>query len=172
MTRRVWIWALAGWGVVSTASLWAAEIELTTRVSGVVDQVLVKSGQRVSKGTVLLRLGQTILQARVDEATAEHMRAQVDEKDATREMGRAQEMFDRTVSSTSELDAAQLRQARAQATLAAAAARRVIAEQNLKDAVLRAPFDGVVSAIPGAPGTVVAAECQPRTLVILRSARP
>lgn len=168
MNKRAWLSALLGWSVMTTTSLWAAEFELTTRVSGVVDQVLVKVGQRVTKGTVLLRLGSTILQARVDEAVAEHARAQADASDATREMERAQEMFDRTVSSTSELDAARLRQARAQATLAAAAARRVIAEQNLKDAVLKAPFDGVVSAVPGAPGTVVAAECQPRTLVILR----
>lgn len=173
MKQSMWALALVGWGVLAAPPLWAAEkIELTTRVSGVVDQVLVKVGQRVSKGMVLLRLEKTILQARLDEAVAEHARALVDEGDAKRELDRAQDMFDRTVSSTSELEASMLRHARAQAALSAANARRVIAQQNLNDAELKAPFDGVVSGLPGAPGTVVTAECQPKPLVILKAGRP
>jgi RND family efflux transporter MFP subunit len=170
MKQRVLAAVLAGMGVLVALPLWAADkVELTTRVSGVVDQVLVKVGQRVSKGTVLLRLDKTILQARFDEAVAELARAQADESDAKRDLDRAKELFNRTVSSTTELDAATLRYARAQAALSAATARRVIAQQNLTDADLKAPFGGVVSALPGAPGTVVAAECQPKTLVILSS---
>lgn len=173
MKQSLWVLALAGWGSLVATPLWAAEkIELTTRVSGVVDQVLVKVGQRVSKGTVLLRLEKTILQARLDEATAEHVRAQADEGDAKRESERAQELFNRTVSSTSELDAALLRHTRAQATLSAANARKVIAQKNLNDAELKAPLDGVIGGIPGAPGTVVTAECQPKVLVILNAGRP
>lgn len=173
MKQSLWVLALAGWGALVATPLWAAEkIELTTRVSGVVDQVLVKVGQRVSKGTVLLRLEKTILQARLDEATAEHVRAQADEGDAKRESERAQELFNRTVSSTSELNAALLRHTRAQATLSAANARKVIAQKNLNDAELKAPLDGVIGGIPGAPGTVVTAECQPKVLVILNAGRP
>lgn len=170
MMQRVFAAALSAMGVLVVTPLWAADkVELTTRVSGVVDQVLVKVGQRVSKGAVLLRLDRTILQARLDEAAAELARAQADETDAKRDLERAQELFNRTVSSTTELDAATLRHVRAQAGLSAANARRVIAQKNLNDAELKAPFDGVVSALPGAPGTVVAAECQPKTLVILSS---
>ena len=173
MKQRVWVVALVGWGVLAAQPLWAADkVELTTRVSGRVDKVLVKVGQQVSKGTVLLRLEKTILQARLDESTAEQVLAQADEADAKRELDRAQEMFNRTVSSTSELEAATLRHARLQAALAIARARRVIAQQNLNDADLKAPFDGRVSALPGAPGTVVAADCQPKILVILSSGRP
>jgi RND family efflux transporter MFP subunit len=160
-------------GVMLAAPLRAADTaELTTRVSGVVDTVLVKVGQHVDKGAVLLRLDRTILQARLDEAEAELARARADEADARRELGRAQELYARTVSSTTELDAAKLRYARAKAAQAAAAARRLIAQRDLKDAELKAPFGGVVSAVPGMPGTVVAAECQPKTLVILRYGRP
>lgn len=173
MKQSLLVLALAGWGTTAMTPLWAAEkIELTTRVSGVVDQVLVKVGQRVSKGTVLLRLEKTILQARLDEAMAEHARAQADEADAARELGRAQEMFNRTVSSTSELEAATLRHARVQASLSAANARKLIAQKNLNDAELKAPLDGVIGGLPGAPGTVVSAECQPKTLVILNTGRP
>src|SRR3569832_2829635 len=154
MNQRMAAIALAGLSLLGTHPLWAADkVELTTRVSGVVESVLVKPGQRVKNGAVLLRLDRTILQARLEEATADHARAQADEADAKREQGRAQELYDRTVSSTSELEAAELRYARAQAALAAAE--------------LKAPFDGVVSAIPGGAGTVVVADCQPKPLIVL-----
>lgn len=155
-------------GLISVPS-WAADgVELTTRVSGVVESVLVKSGQQVKKGSVLLRLDATVLRARLDEASAEIERAEADEADARRDFDRARELFNRTVSSTSELDTATTRHARAQAALAAAKARRAIAQKNLDDAELKAPFDAQVTAIPGMPGTVVAADCQPRPLVVLK----
>lgn len=168
MNQRMAAVALAGLSLVGASPLWAADkLELTTRVSGVVETVLVKPGQRVKKGAVLLRLDRTVLQARLEEAQAEQMRAQADEAEAKREQGRAQELYDRTVSSTSELEVAQLRYARAKAALSAAQARRVIAQKNLADAELKAPFGGVVDAVPGGPGTVVAADCQPKPLIIL-----
>lgn len=165
--------ALAGGCLGAGSPLQAAErVELTTRVSGVVEHVLVKPGQRVKKGAVLLRLDRTVLQALLDEANAEHARADADEEDARREFERGEELFNRTVSSTSELEAATLRHTRAKAALASAIARRTIAQKNLNDAELKAPFAGVVSAVPGGPGTVVTAECQPRTLVILSNGNP
>ena len=159
---------------LSTAAtpLAAAQLELTTRVSGVVTEVLVRPGQRVKKGTVLVRLDPAVLKARLDEAVAEHARAEADAADARRELERAQELFNRGVSSTSELDVATLRHTRAQAAVAAAAARKTIAAKNLDDAALRAPSDGVVKAVPGGAGTYVTAECQPKTLVIFDSAQP
>lgn len=168
MKQRVMGIALIGAGLAAIAPAWSADrVELTTRVSGVVDEVLVKAGQRVAKGAVLARLDRTVLQARVDEAMAEHARAEAEEKDAKREFERAEELYNRTVSSTSELEAATLRHTRAKAALAAAHARLTIAKKNLADAELKAPFAGVVASVPGLPGTVVAAECQPRPLVVL-----
>lgn len=156
-------------GLALTAPASAAEgVELTTRVSGVVKELLVKPGQRVRKGAVLLRLDPTVLRAQLDEAAAEQMRADADEEDAKRELDRAEELFNRTVSSTSELEGATLRHVRAKATLATANARLAIAKKNLSDTELKAPFSGVVAAVPGMPGTVVVADCQPRPLVILK----
>lgn len=173
MKRTMAAIVLAGLGLTAAGPLRAADgVELTTRVSGVVETVLVRPGQHVKKGAVLLRLDRIIFQARLDEATAEQARAQAEEADAKRELARAQELFDRTVSSTAELEAAGLRHARAQAALASARARRVIAQADLRDAELRAPFNGVVSAVPGGPGTVVTADCQPKPLVILNADRP
>lgn len=168
MKQRMMAITVAAIGLGAADPLWAAErVELTTRVSGVVEEVLVKPGQRVKKGAVLLRLDKTVLQAQLDEATAEQARADADAGDARRELERAEELFNRTVSSASELEAATLRHARAKAALSGATARRVIAQKNLADAELKAPFNGVVKSVPGGPGTVVTADCQPKTLVIL-----
>jgi RND family efflux transporter MFP subunit len=168
MGRRVRA-AFAGFIAAAVLPAHAADgVELTTRVSGMVEEVLVSKGQKVKKGAVLLRLNTVILQARLDEAAADEDRSKADEADAKRELARAQELYDRTVSSTTELEAASLAYARAQAALAAAVARRVVAQKNLADAELKAPFDGVVSALPAAPGVVVVAECQPRTLVVMK----
>lgn len=172
MRRQGVFMVWAGLVLGNAGPLWAGDaVELSTRVSGVVAEVRVKPGQRVKKGTVLLWLDKTILQAHLDEARAEHVRAQAEEGTAKRDLDQAQELFDRTVSSTSELDLARSRHVRTQAALGVARAHRVIAEKNLQDAELRAPFDGVVNAVPGAPGTVVAADCQPRPLVMF-SAQP
>src|SRR4030066_40994 len=131
MKQRMAAIALAGLWLGGAGPLWAADkVELTPRVSGVVEEVLVKPGQRVKKGAVLLRLDKTVLQAQLDEAAAEQARADADEGDARRELERAEELFNRTVSSTSELEAATLRHARAKAALSGAKARLVSAQRN------------------------------------------
>lgn len=143
----------------------ADRIELSTRVSGVVEDVLVSVGQKVKKGDLLLRLNKVIYQARIDEASADFDRTHADETDARSDLERAQELYSRTVSSTTELDAAKLRYNRAKSALSAAEARLRIAKINLADTELKAPIDGVIAALPAAPGVVVAAECQPRPFV-------
>jgi len=159
-------WIVMGGFLAGAAQ--AADVELSTRVSGVVEDVLVKPGQSVKKGAILLRLNKVIFQAQVDEADAESERLRAEEAEAKRDLDRAQELYSRTVSSTSELDAAKLRYARAKSALNIATARLTIAKKNLMDAELRAPFNGVVAALPAAPGVVVAADCQPRVLVVMR----
>jgi RND family efflux transporter MFP subunit len=153
-------------GLVALSGQAAERVELTTRVSGVVEAVLVSPGQRVKKGEPLVRLEPTIHQARLDEAGAELERARADEADARRDLDRVQELYNRTVSSTTELDAARLRYARAKAALTVVESRVAVARKNLEDATLKAPFDGVIAALAAAPGMVVVADCQqPRPLL-------
>lgn len=162
--RFEWISVL---GLVASNAL-AADIELSTRVSGVVEDVYVQPGQSVKKGAVLLRLNKVIYQAQVLEAGAESERLRAEAAEAKRELDRAEELYSRTVSSTTELDSAKLRHTRAQSALTVAEARATIAKKNLADTELKAPFNGVVAAVPAAPGVVVASDCQPRALVVLR----
>lgn len=142
-------------------------IPLTTPVSGVVKSVFVSVGQRVKKGQPLLALDDTIYQARVMEAEAGVARAKEEGLDAERDLARAKELYSRAVSSTTELDAAKLRSARADAMSKEAQARLIIARKNQQDSVLRAPFEGVVSARLVEPGMYVATTLQPPTLIVL-----
>ena len=154
------------------ASAWAADrVRLTTPVSGVVKEVYVQVGQRVKKGDKLLALDDTHFKARVMEAEAGLMRVKQEAEEADREFRRAEELYDRGVSSTTEFDAARLKHARATANAREAEARMIIAQKNLEDSVLRAPFDGVVKAREAEPGMYVSAPLNPPTLIILGKIR-
>ncbi len=165
------LWALVF--LLGSVSVSAGEITrlhgipLTTPVSGIVKSVFVSVGQRVKKGQPLLALDDTIYQARVMEAEAGVARAKEEGLDAGRDLARANELYSRAVSSTTELDAAKLRSARADAMSKEAQARLVIARKNQQDSILRAPFDGVVSARLVEPGMYVATTLQPPTLIVL-----
>ena len=147
---------------------WAADrVSLTTPVSGVVKEVYVQVGQRVKKGDRLVALDDTILKARVMEAEAGLAKFQQEADDADREFKRAQELYDRGVSSTTEFDAAKLKHARATASAKEAEARLIIAQKSLEYAVLKAPFDGVVKVREAEPGMYVPANLNPPTLIVL-----
>lgn len=154
-----------------TAQLtWSQQVDISVPVSGVVEAVLVQPGQRVAKGTPLLRLNQTVFKANLMEARAELDRLNQEWIDAQRELERANELYARTVSSTTELDAARLRHASTQARLAMAEARMEKARRHLDESEPRAPYDALVLDRFAEPGMTVAAHCQPATLLQLARA--
>jgi RND family efflux transporter MFP subunit len=144
-----------------------SSVRLSTPVEGVVKEVYVQTGQRVKQGDKLLALDNIRHQARLMEIEAGLLRLRPEAEDAGRELKRAEELYARGVSATTELDAAKLRHARATASLKEAEARRMIAQKNLDDTVLRAPFDGVVKQRGAEPGMLVSIECTPPVLIIL-----
>lgn len=146
-------------------------VPLTTPVSGVVKSVLVEVGQQVKKGQALVTLDTTIFQAQVMEAEAGVERVKEEGLDADRDLARAKELYSRAVSSTTELDQAKLRHARANSAVKEAQARLIIARKNLDYSTLRAPFDGTVTARYAEPGMYVAASLQPPTLIVLAKRR-
>jgi len=149
---------------------WAQRVELSTPVSGVVQSVSVDAGQRVKQGQELLALDNKLYQARSAESAAAVMRLKEDAAEAARNLERVQELYNRTVISTSELDQAKLRDARARAMLAEGQAHLQQSQKNLDDTVLRAPFDAVVLVRQAEPGQAVAAGLQPQTLLVLARA--
>lgn len=149
---------------------WSQRVEIATPLTGVVEAVHVQPGQRVDPGTVLLSLNQTVYKAGLMEARADIERLTEEQADAQRELDRAQELYARTVSSTTELDAAKLRHARASALLAAAEARAEKARRLLDETEPRAPYDALILDRTAEPGLAVAGQCQPPVLLVLARA--
>ena len=144
---------------------WSGRVNLTLPVAGVIERIEVQAGEVVKQGALLAILNPTLFRAGVAEARADLDRLTQEEADAARDLGRVKELYARTVAATSELDAATLRQARAQTGLAATQARVEKARRLLVESELRAPFDAVVLARPGEPGLVITSPCQPATVL-------
>lgn len=166
-------WALAAaTGLAQAAEVaavleWSQRLDLSSAVSGVVEAVRVAPGQEVKAGDLLLALDATPYKAQVAEARAEADRFLEEEAEARRDLRRVEELYARTVSATTELDAAKLRHARARYALAAAEARVERARWQLARSELRAPFGAIVLARRAEPGMVVASQCEPPTLLSL-----
>jgi RND family efflux transporter MFP subunit len=176
MRRSVcrWLaWMLAAATALSQAAEfpavldWSQRLDLSSPVAGVVESVRVMPGQEVKAGDLLLALDAAPYKAQVAEARAEADRLLEEEADARRDLSRVEELYARTVSATTELDAARLRHARARHALAAAEARVERARWQLARSELRAPFGAVVLARQAEPGMVVASQCAPPPLLSL-----
>ncbi len=148
---------------------WSQRVTLALPVSGVVAMVSAQPGETVAKGRVLASLDGRAYEAGVLEARADLDRLSREAGDADKELERARELYARTVTSTTELDAAQLRQARATALLTAAQARVEKARKALEDSEARAPFDAVILDRLAEPG-MVTSQCQPAPLLTLARA--
>jgi RND family efflux transporter MFP subunit len=163
-------WSPAQAAEVPATLHWVQRVALSTPVSGVVKAVHVEPGQRVKPGQELLVLDSELYLAKVAESEAAITRLKEEAVEGKRNLERVQELYNRTVISTSELDQAKLRDTRTRALLAEGEARRAQDRKNLEDTVLRAPFDAIVLSRQAEPGQAVAAGLQPQPLVILAKA--
>lgn len=118
--------------------------EVTPRIGGRVKSVMVDEGAVVNRGAVLLELETDYLDLDVKQAAAEVARAQAAVNEAGRDAARKAEL----VAKGSVSEAANLRSTsvfeQAKAALDGAKARLALAETRRKDAVLTAPFQGVI----------------------------
>lgn len=156
------------WAADAPAILqWSHRVELSVPVSGVVQAVNADVGDQVKKGQVLLALDGAIYQAKVAENQSAITRLAAEAAEAKRDFERVQELYARTVVATAELDQSRLRLTRADALLAEARAGLRQQQKILDDAVMRAPFDGVVVVRQVEPGMSIAAGLQTQILLVL-----
>lgn len=143
------------------------EATVKAKVAGELVELPVREGEAVHQGQVLARIDPTEVGARVAarEADVEAARAQLVWSEKNRDMQRAlldkrfisQNAFDNVVSSY-EVAAAKLR---------AAQAELVVAKKSLGDAVLTAPFAGVVAERHAKAGERVALDAKVITVIDL-----
>ncbi|MBN4079246.1 efflux RND transporter periplasmic adaptor subunit [Beggiatoa alba] len=139
---------------------WANKAPLSTPVSGVVETVHVAAGDFVKKGAVLMALDDRILRACRLAHSAELKRAKNDRDEAERELGRTQELYDRTLISVHDLELAVIQRDAAAAKYQMAQAALVKADIDLWHAQVRAPFDAWVMKRDVAVGQTIVSRLQ------------
>src|SRR5262249_20988707 len=142
---------------------------VSAKIPGKIAQILIEEGMRVEKGAVLARLEDTEAQAQLAEAQAQltaaraqltAIRAQLAQ--AERDAARQQGLAGRQSSSTQALEAARTQRDMLRARLARAEEQRRVAQDavdvaqvQLDNTAVRAPFSGVVVAKAARPGEML-----------------
>jgi RND family efflux transporter MFP subunit len=142
---------------------------VSAKITGKVTEVLIEEGQSVREGDVLARLEDTDAKAQLALAGAQlaaarsqlaELRAQLAQ--AERDYTRQQELARRELVSAQSMDAALAQRDMVRARLGAAGEQVTVAEQSVRVAqvqldntVIRAPFGGVIVAKAAQPGEVV-----------------
>ena len=118
---------------------------LSAKVSGTILKVHVQSGDRVRKGDPLVELDPATLVIQLDEARAARKMAVAARANARAEQGRTQQLFDAGSAPPAVMDKVRAAADQADASVEQADAQVRLLEQNLRDHVVRAPFDGIVT---------------------------
>ena len=162
----------AGAGSVLDASGYVTarrQATVSAKITGKVTEVLIEEGQRVREGAVLARLDDTEAQAQLGLARAQlvaarsqlaEVRAQLVQ--AEQDYARQKELYDRKLIAPQALDAALAQRDMLRARLAATEEQVKVAQQSqsvaqvqLDNTVIRAPFSGVVIAKSAQPGEMI-----------------
>ena len=142
---------------------------VSAKITGKVTEVLIEEGMRVREGAVLARLDDTEARAALGLAQAQlvaarsqlaEVRAQLEQ--AERDYVRQQGLYDRQLVSPQSLDAAlaqrdmlRARLANLQEQIKVAQESVAVAQVQLDNTVIRAPFSGVVIAKSAQPGEMI-----------------
>jgi RND family efflux transporter MFP subunit len=122
------------------------------RVAGRLAEVLVREGTRVTKGQVLARFETTELQARLDEKVSNLDAARAEARWAEKDRSDKAQLHEQKVVSRSAFEQANSIADTKKSLVAVAEAQVDIARKNLADAVVTAPFAGIIGERFANPG--------------------
>jgi len=142
---------------------------VSAKITGKVTEVLIEEGMRVKDGAVLARLDDTEAKAQLALARAQLAAARSQEgeirallEQAESDHARSQELFNRQLVSAQAIDATRAQRDMLRARLAASAEQIRVARENvtvaevqLDNTVIRAPFGGVVVTKSAQPGEMI-----------------
>ena len=142
---------------------------VSSKVTGKVTEVLIEEGMKVTNGQILAHLDDLNTRNSLDVAQAQLESSQVslDEtrallKQATNEYNRVVELTKQNIDTQSDLDRAEsdavslrARLARQQRDVTVSERQVALWQQQIDDAVIRAPFDGVITTKDAQPGEMI-----------------
>lgn len=131
--------------------------ELSFEVAGQILQLPMEIGDRVHEGEVLAQLDREPYTLAVRSAEAQQREAQARHISLRNTYERIRKLYRENVASKQELDEARAAADVAQADVNAAAAQLRLARRDLRNTVLRAPFDGIIARRMAEPFEEIAA---------------
>ncbi|WP_321368107.1 efflux RND transporter periplasmic adaptor subunit [uncultured Desulfuromusa sp.] len=121
------------------------QAKLAFRVSGPLIKVLVKPGDKVKKGQLMMQIDPRDFEDSIRVLEAQLAGAEAQRNRALRDFNRAQTLFDQHVSATADFDRAKGAYEVAFSGVAIIEAQLQMARHSLKDTSLRAPYAGVIT---------------------------
>jgi len=132
--------------IVGTGTIAAHKTtDIGPRVSGIIDEILVRVGDRVEAGAPLFRTRTSDFEIRVRQARAQTRLASAEAARMERELRRIEKLHADGVASEGRLDEVRTAFETAAARRDAAAAALAETEQNLEDTEVTAPYAGVIT---------------------------
>ena len=128
---------------------------IRAEMSGSLVQTFAEKGQSVGQGMVLARIEDSAVREAVLSARAGVRTAEQSVQVAKRNVERAQALAQAGAVSERDLEQARWNATNAESQLADATARLSLAEKQLSNTQVRAPFNGIVADKPASPGDVV-----------------
>ena len=121
------------------------EAQIASEVSGRITEILVDEGEAVEADQVLLEIDPERRNLELADARAGLTEAGAALGEQKRDYGRAKTLHERGIASEADLDQAQTALALARSRSEAAHARVGVAERAVRDASIRAPFEGLIA---------------------------
>lgn len=149
-----------------------AVVRLGFSVNGIVQQVSTHLWQPVESGQILVELDPRPFQTRLDEARAQLKRLQLADEEAEREYRRQQELYERMSIARRDLLLAEIERESARSRLLEARAQQQLRVLELEYSRLKAPCNGLVTALDTHTGQAVSNTMQVQTLLELTCTTP
>jgi membrane fusion protein (multidrug efflux system) len=130
-------------------------VEVRTRIKGLIERILVDEGQTVQEGQTLFVISSKEYQQGLQQAQAAVKAAQAEMRVAEIELDNTQKLFEKAIVAQSELDLEKSQFETAKANLEQARSAEAQAALNLSFAEVRAPFSGIINRIPNKTGSLV-----------------
>jgi membrane fusion protein, multidrug efflux system len=130
-------------------------VDLGFEIPGLISEILVREGDRVTAGQILARLDQTLVNADVEVQQARLKAAEAELRFRKAELAKMQELFNKEAISDTELKRAVYETEKAQAAIDLSEKEVESAKAKKKQMTLRAPHAGLVAKILLKEGEVV-----------------
>lgn len=144
---------------------WLHKIELRSLENAVIEKVLIRIGQQVKKGSLLISLEKREFEAQVARRQATLDQVTLEHADAQDDLDRAMELYDRGLIAEEELKENKIRHAKTAAAVESAKADLKLAQIALERCEIRSPINGIIAEKNAWEGTVVYKTLQQKPLV-------